>query len=1045
MDESYLEWLSSIPGSDLGRARRIAERFPTYEALRSATREQLASVEGLTPQDIESILGLLGRAGEESNHLFLCPKCGSFVGTEAGACPFCGVEFDASPEDDLSEGLDQFLKEADQPPRICQTCGAAMTKDATTCGICHRRYTAEELALLPGLDASLDDSAPFCPRCGAYLFSDESECAICGSPIAERPEVTPAGKSVVKDFLTRWQRMAEPVSPIAEADRLREELDHFDRLLEADASLERAWANRAKVLEKLGRPKEAVESLAKAAELNPARDEEYRLEVQNLLRTTGDASVLPPRWKQPAATSSPAPSAKLDPRLLDALAHYDSLLKADGSLVVAWQTKAEILERLGRTDEARASRDRAEQLARAEEGSLRSGATGLRSSGLGTPGLGTVGYTNGRTNGRVNGRTNGHVNGRTNGRVNGVSEGRVNGLTFGRGATNGLVNGNGFTNGRRSGPAAPRIPAQPHWSRSVTGIAAVVALMLIVPILASILSPSPAGPSALIRIDGDFSDWAAIPAYADSPIDQIQNPAVNLLATKVATQGHDLFVNARVQGLLFDGASPNETDSVFVFVDQDANRLTGYPIGDLGADSAVEVFGWSQLGSIEHGVLALEFDASRGPRSNDWSRFIPGGSADAAFSNQDLELRMTVADPANARILTYAADNLGNRDPADGSVRASLPTLIVEQATVAPDVVTGRTAILRVTLDPLGGIPHATALNVTRLGSSTDPVDLSVYRDDGSGNFDPADALLSTVPMTGTTASLPVDRDISSPTILWVEASWTNMTATSTFGLSVDGLASNGTASFRSPEIGLVYLASAPTSLQIDGAFGDWQGRTYGQDFLGDVTNRTGALEYNANVDILATAVDVGTNFTGYVRVDGRILGGQDIPTSRSRTYVSAADTDLDTVPDWVETTLRSGLERDFNNDNTTDDQTGHDVDGDGQVDHPDGTGDRGVVRRVRAALRVRLCHRRHRTEWGRQLERPLCVRPRSSGAMELRPGRPLRVGRPSPRIRDQRHDPGSPIRLRGRVRCIGLAPRVRCGVAGCGRSPLRRRGPSGD
>src|SRR2546430_17683698 len=105
MDESYLEWLSSIPGSDAERARRIAERFPTYETLRSATREQLASVEVLTPQDIESILGLLGRAGEESNHLFLCPKCGSFVGTEAGACPFCGVEFDASSEDDLSEGL----------------------------------------------------------------------------------------------------------------------------------------------------------------------------------------------------------------------------------------------------------------------------------------------------------------------------------------------------------------------------------------------------------------------------------------------------------------------------------------------------------------------------------------------------------------------------------------------------------------------------------------------------------------------------------------------------------------------------------------------------------------------------------------------------------------------------------------------------------------------------------------------------------------------------------------------------------------------------
>ncbi|HKW43693.1 MAG TPA: lamin tail domain-containing protein [Thermoplasmata archaeon] len=51
--------------------------------------------------------------------------------------------------------------------------------------------------------------------------------------------------------------------------------------------------------------------------------------------------------------------------------------------------------------------------------------------------------------------------------------------------------------------------------------------------------------------------------------------------------------------------------------------------------------------------------------------------------------------------------------------------------------------------------------------------------------------------------------------------------------------------------------------------------------------NRTGSLAYDANVDILATAVDLGTNFTGYSRVDGRMLGGQDIPTSRVRTYPS--------------------------------------------------------------------------------------------------------------------------------------------------------------
>src|SRR5213593_1878189 len=421
-----------------------------------------------------------------------------------------------------------------------------MGNEAMTCGVCGRQYTPEELALLPGFQPSLDESSPFCPRCGGYLFSDETECAICGTAVASAKPAPPTAnaKGVVKDFLTRWQRMAPAVSALSEADRLQEELEHYDRLLDADSTLERAWVNRSKILEKLGRSAEATDSLAKAADLNPAKDEEYRLEVQNILRSTADASALPARWRQPAATAAPK---AVDARLVEALSHYDSLLRADPSLIVAWRTKGEILDRLGRPDDARDCFERADRLERTEGRSLQAAVSGLRSSGLATSGPAGSGH------------------------VNGLTTGAVNGLTFGKGATNGLVNGNGFTNGRRGRYGPPRIPAQPHWSRSVVGIAAVVALMVIVPILASMLSPSPGGPSSIIRIDGDFSDWAPFPAYADSPTDQVQNPGVNLLDVKVATQNQNLFVKARVQGLLFQGSGSNETDSVFVFLDEDNN------------------------------------------------------------------------------------------------------------------------------------------------------------------------------------------------------------------------------------------------------------------------------------------------------------------------------------------------------------------------------------------------------------------------------------------------------------------------------------------
>src|SRR5436190_226776 len=868
MDESYLEWLSSIPGSDAERARRIAARFSTYDELRAATREQLASVEGLTPSFVDALLILLGGSPnrDATEHLFLCPECGSFVGTGATACPFCGVQFEGSTGAGLAAELDDFLRE-DVPTRICQACGATMDKDATACIVCGRQYSPAELALLPTLAPILDESGPFCSRCGAYLFSDEPECAICGTSVTATPEVATGGKGVVKDFLSRWQRMAPPSATTSEADRLAEELEHYDRLLEANPSLERAWANRAKVLDKLGRTKEAAASLAKAAELNPAREDRYRLEVQNILRSTEDASVVAPRWTQPAATTAPK---VVDVHLVEALNHYESLLRADPTLIVAWKTKAELLERLGRPEDARASRGEADRLERVGERSIRAAVTGLHSNGLATPGPTGAGRTNGRVNGtrsgRTNGRTNGRVNGLAEGRVNGLTTGAVNGLTFGRGATNGLVNGNGFTNGRRGRQGTPRIPSQPHWSRSVIGIAAVVALMIIVPILASILSPGPNAPSSIIRIDGDFSDWANMASYGQSAADVTPNPAVHLVTMKVATQDQNLFVYTRVQGNMFQGTAVNETDSIFVFVDEDNNRNTGYPIGDLGADSLVEVYGWHDLADIRHGISSFVFNETGQLRSNDWHRFLPGGSSDAAFAGQELEIRASLSEPTKARVLVYAADNLGNFDPADGSIRPSRATVIVGQQTIAKDIVASSQAVmLRVTLAPMGGIPHVSGLNITRRGTSVDPTDLVLYRDDGSGAFDANDTRLSNATMVRNVVRVPMNENLSVPSLYWVEAQWSNQTPTTTFGIAVTDVAGNGTASFRAGENGLVYLGTAPTSVRVDGAFGDWQGRPYGQDLLGDVTNRTGSLAYDANVDLLATAVDLGANFTGFV------------------------------------------------------------------------------------------------------------------------------------------------------------------------------------
>src|SRR2546428_7543621 len=193
MDESYLEWLIGLRGFGEAKARRVAERFPSFEQLRAATREELTSVPGVTSADLETLLGLLSDGSERdaSGELFLCPECGSFVGTAAKSCPFCGVEFDASVDSGLSEQIDDFVAEEDAPARICLTCGAGMGIDAMKCGMCGRQYTPEELALLPGFQPALDANSPFCPRCGGYPLLPQKASAGRGAAGCSPPPYPP--------------------------------------------------------------------------------------------------------------------------------------------------------------------------------------------------------------------------------------------------------------------------------------------------------------------------------------------------------------------------------------------------------------------------------------------------------------------------------------------------------------------------------------------------------------------------------------------------------------------------------------------------------------------------------------------------------------------------------------------------------------------------------------------------------------------------------------------------------------------------------------
>jgi len=1004
MDESYLSWLRLIPGVTPDLAKRIAERYPDPELLRGAGPEDLARVPGVTVELAARVLELIRTAAnsdaawyKDEPSLYLCPECGSFVGKGSSACPFCGVVFDEEETPSEAPEVEDLLQARNGEAKICTRCGAFLGPGEARCAMCGAEYPAEKRAELPAVDVTPvpETDLYLCPHCGAFLGEGAESCMICGKPVGREEKIlglARAPKGVSKDFLTRWQKAAVEERPAPpeppRARTLEDELLEYDRLLEADPSRGRAWVRKGRILIELGRAAEAVDCFDHAARLDPAKEEEYKLEVLSALEPA-DWSVLPPRWAGEVEATRPAPEpqapeaeeAPAPPEVVEAapeeaplpamdaaaarraLAVYDRLLDMDAGLRVAWQTKGELLARLGRTADAEACFRRAADLEIAERELGRAALTGLQTRGPSRPraaaGRGAAqGRTNGRVNGLTNGlrgRTNGLTNGRgrTNGRVNGITNGagstngltnglgRVNGLMSGlargEGRTNGLVNGNGFTNGRRGGRARPLPRRGREWARSTVGIAAVVLLMVLAPILASLFTTTPA-PTGLV-IDGRFADWAGIgPRYADPAGDQ-PDADVDLVAYKVFAEDATLSVYTQVRAVAFNGAG-NTADILVALIDADGRRDTGYDAGALGADYMAELVGWDN--GVRDAPL-FQFD----PAANrtDWFGFARIGGVSAASAGSETEFSLDLDRPETARVLLVAVDGEGRTDAADAVVVASRPALSVREWTIAPDVIasTAGVAILRLDLSPAGPPVSVTAVNVTRRGSLPDAgASLTLYEDvDRDGVLTSADAVRGTAGLSQGRASFPLTLTVASNVTLLVAADFAApLPENGTFGLALEGLASTGVASVASEDATLSYLARAPEPT-VDGAFADWNAVPRSPDPIGDVMNRSGVPPLvNANVDLTEVASHVAANASFLLRVDGTMLGGVDVPNLRARTSaVTSVDSDRDTVPDDVEFALPNpDLRFDFNNDGLADVATGNDVDNDTVLDYPSGS-----------------------------------------------------------------------------------------------------------
>ena len=982
MDELYEEWLTTTCGLDREKAARIRAKYPKVDDLALATPEAIAESCVLT---IEEATEVRAKASESistgdrwysgRSGLFICPVCGAFAGADSKTCPQCGTEFEEEEEEAPVPTAEPAKEVSEQPELyICSNCGAFLSKDAKSCPACHQAVgeaeAVEEELPREVVTQVEKEEVRVCSHCGAFLSPEADKCGICGRSLAEEEAPVPIqppeekeAKGVSKAFLARWQRVAEK-TPTRD-DQLGEELSHYDELLEVDPNLERAWVLKSHVLRELGRYKEAVQCLEKAAKINPARDEEYRLQVLNIAETLADSSLIPPRWSAIVPSEKPAQEISAIQR---ALSYYERLLRADPRLDVAWETRAELLQRLGRSEEADISRGRAKDIRRIKMEGERKALEGLRTVGVprmkGAPRAGRVnglvngvGRTNGlvnglgRTNGLVNGigRTNGLVNGlgRTNGLVNGLGRtnglvnglGRVNGLVNGIGHVNGLVNGNGFTNGRR-GRFQPMYRAEQGWFRSAGVVAAIIALLLIAPVIVTLL---PAGPQvSVLRVDGDFSDWERIPSHIDVIGDTrganvSYRSDLDLASTKVSSQDGQLAVFVEVEGTMFGTpnatAAPDLIDYIVVMVDADARASTGYSIGGIGADMEVLLSGYE--GRLISSRVS-DWRAGLAGGQNNLSSFSYREAVSAASSGSKLEFMMPVAESGSAKIIVLAANTTGLIDYADTVACVTYSTLAVTQRTLVGDILTvDDPALLEVRLRAEAGSSYVNAVNLTKEGSMPDSsVALSLYLDDGDGTYEPSDSLLSTSPLVSGAGSLAFDRTISqgeSP-LLFVVAHISGATDASSLKLGVAGISTESLVDLRDSAISGTYYRQAP-GVTIDGVFGDWDAAKVQRDSLWDVRSTVNSQSENTNVDIVEAGLNITADLAFYLKVQGRLLGGEDLPNLKERAVqIPPSDADGDTVPDSMDP-----LPYDFDNNGIPDAQSNGDIDSDGILDYPAG------------------------------------------------------------------------------------------------------------
>jgi len=419
------------------------------------------------------------------------------------------------------------------------------------------------------------------------------------------------------------------------------------------------------------------------------------------------------------------------------------------------------------------------------------------------------------------------------------------GLTNGRGAINGtgLVNGTGITNGAKAGGRLP--PGSKRHGALATRWQFLSVLIVLVVVVSSFVYLSYASENNSVTIDGRFNDWSHVGKFTMNT--DATTSTINVDQWAVRTEASRLYLYLKVQGVLMGSSN---VDSFYLFVDFDDYAQTGYVVSGLGADYLLEIDGWN--GSVQSTALSRYGSPSD---QHNWTSWTDIGSLSTALASSQLEAMadMSLSLGPDARYLLLSQNALDEQSisyvvPKDGG------TLIVHQEAVSSSMPNGAVpyssnmALLRLSLLAEGA--GGTVQNISpivrgaRLVSYLGPVTLK------AGQEQTLDVMIDTSASTaGSLVSVSVSR-------LSFESDFTDV--------SIVG------------EPAKAYVVAPPSTIVIDGAFGDWVGR---------ISADTDSLPVlNPDIDINATgAVNSTLASYFYVSVKGQMCNGSFVPTIKMK------------------------------------------------------------------------------------------------------------------------------------------------------------------